>query len=178
MHECDSARQLVHFATRHGVLPKQLGAGLLMLRDGRLYERSVEEMLDLAGELKDLSYRIFAADGRLHVVAAGLYLDSTDPYDLLDQLVGSGPAPDQSALCFLPGLRDGQGGHRADAGKELPAGRSAGLGPAHRARAHPATTPHASARASGSAAATGPQPPDSEPEPPGDQAAGPEPQGY
>jgi dihydropteroate synthase len=88
--ECDLARQLAHHALTHRLLPKHLEPGLSILRDPRVYERSVEEILELATGLRDRSYRIMAEAGRLHVIAANLYLDGTDPYELFEQMMERG----------------------------------------------------------------------------------------
>ena len=101
--ECDLARQMMHYAQAHGVLPKRVTDDLAVLRDRRLYERSVEEMLDLVTALKDPSYRLLAGSGRLHVLAAGLYLDGTDPYELFEQMVARGERSIDAPYAFYLG---------------------------------------------------------------------------
>jgi dihydropteroate synthase-like protein len=85
--ECDVARQLVYHAVRHRTLPKHVDPRLIMLR-GPEPARFGDEQLDrLAAEIKDNNYRIFAEDGRIHVVSAGLHLADRDPFVLAEQLL-------------------------------------------------------------------------------------------
>jgi dihydropteroate synthase len=84
--ECDLARRLVYYAVRSRSLPKHAEPRLVMLRDERLLSYGAAGLAQLAREIKDQNYRIFAEDGALHVIAAGLHLEGTDPFDLFDQL--------------------------------------------------------------------------------------------
>ena len=45
----------------------------------------------LAAEIKDPNYRVFAADGEVHVVSHELHLHNSDPFALFDELQRSGP---------------------------------------------------------------------------------------
>ena len=101
--ECDLARQMLHYAAKHHVLARNLDSRLLLLRDRKVFQRGIEEMLDLADRLKDPSYRILAENGRLHVISAGLYLDGTDPYDVFDQLLARSTRPLGPAYAFYLG---------------------------------------------------------------------------
>lgn len=85
--ECDAARRMVHFAVRHGVPPKRINDDYLLLRDPRLYEFGADQLERLAAEIKDNNYRVFAEGDELHLIAAGLHLRGTDPFDLFDQLL-------------------------------------------------------------------------------------------
>lgn len=89
--ECDAARRLMHHAVRHRVLPKHLETRLLMLRDAEVANVPVESLVDLAQQLKDRNYRIFAAAGEIHLVSARLHLHDADPFVVMDQLGRSGP---------------------------------------------------------------------------------------
>jgi hypothetical protein len=100
--ECHLARQLVHYAMRHHVLPKHLEPGLVMLRDPKILEHGREGLKQLTAAIKDHSYRIFAEGGRLHVVSGGLHLEGEDPYDLFQQLLPRGrEAIDASHAFYL-----------------------------------------------------------------------------
>mgnify|MGYP000936424391 FL=1 len=101
--ECDLARQLTYHAVKHALLPKQLEPGLAILRDTKLVDRPLEEILELGSALKDSSYRFFAQQGRLHAVAAGFYADGTDPYDLLEQILQRGQRPLDPRYAFYMG---------------------------------------------------------------------------
>ena len=69
--------------------PGDVETGLLMLRDAAVLEFGQEELDRLAEVLKDPSPRLYAEGDRLHAVSNGKHLESTDPYDLFDQIVGS-----------------------------------------------------------------------------------------
>ncbi|HEX6963076.1 MAG TPA: DUF6513 domain-containing protein [Lacipirellula sp.] len=89
--ECDVARRLMHHAASHRVLPKHLDSRLIMLRDAEIDETLVEDLDKLAAQIRDNNYRIFAADGEVHVVSAGLHLHDADPFMLMERLRRSGP---------------------------------------------------------------------------------------
>ena len=101
--ECDLARRLVHYSVRHGVLPKHLEPRLVMLRDPKVLEHGREALSALAAAIKDRSFRIFAEGGRLHVVAAGLHLEGTDPFDLFEQMLAASASPIDNSHAFYLG---------------------------------------------------------------------------
>ena len=89
--ECDLSRRLMYHATANQVLPKHLEENLIMLRDELCPEVSPGEFTTLANELKDSNYRVFVADGEIHIVSSGVHLHSSDPFLLMDQLCRSAP---------------------------------------------------------------------------------------
>jgi dihydropteroate synthase len=89
--ECDIARRLMYHAVSHRVLPKHVELGLIVLRDGEIEEPPVAELQFLAQQIRDNNYRLFAADGEVHLVGAGLHLHDADPFTLMEQLRQSGP---------------------------------------------------------------------------------------
>lgn len=89
--ECDLARRLVYHAVQHRVPPKHLEPRLVMLRDPTVVEASPDELEQLAQSLRDPNYRLYVSQGKLHLVSAGLHLQSDDPYDLFRQLLASNP---------------------------------------------------------------------------------------
>lgn len=97
--ECNLARRLVYHAIRQRVPPKHLEPGLVMLRDPRLHEFGDEVLDRLATQIKDTSYRVFAENGQLHLLGAGLHLADRDPFLLFERLLhpGFGGAPDTHA---------------------------------------------------------------------------------
>jgi dihydropteroate synthase-like protein len=106
--ECDAARQLVYHAIQHRVLPKHLDARLIMLRDASVLETPVTEIAELATVLRDNSYRIYAAEGAIHLVGRGLHLHDPDPLSLMEQLRSlehrdALPAPLEPAHAFYLG---------------------------------------------------------------------------
>jgi len=89
--ECDLARRLVYHAVRHRTLPKHVDPRLVMLRGAEPARFGTDELNRLAAEIKDNNYRIFAEDGQVHVVSAGLHLADADPFILCEQLLAKQP---------------------------------------------------------------------------------------
>jgi dihydropteroate synthase-like protein len=101
--ECDLARRLVYFAHRHRTLPKRLEPRLVMLRDCEVPRHGREALARLACEIKDPNYRIFAEDGKLHVISAGLHLADGDPFALFEQLLSRAPRDIDASHAFYLG---------------------------------------------------------------------------
>jgi len=89
--ECDLARRLVYHSVRNRVLPKHLEPRLVLLRDPSVSEPSSDDLDRWACEIKDANYRIFVAEGEVHVVSHALHLHDADPFTLFDRLRQSGP---------------------------------------------------------------------------------------
>jgi dihydropteroate synthase-like protein len=89
--ECDVARRIMHHAITHRVLPKHLDTRLLMLRDAEVESTPVADIETLAPQIRDNNYRIFAADGEVHLIGANLHLHDSDPFVLMEQLRHSAP---------------------------------------------------------------------------------------
>jgi dihydropteroate synthase-like protein len=87
--ELDLARRLVYYAIRHKVLPKHLEPNLVLLRDPKLREPTEELLEDLQRRIKDPNFRIFSAQGRIHVFNNRGYWRSDDPFALFQQLCES-----------------------------------------------------------------------------------------
>jgi dihydropteroate synthase len=85
--ECDLARRLVHYSVTHRVPPKHLEPRLVTLRDPKVMEFGEEHFRQLAAQVKDNNYRIFAERGEVHLVAAGLHLADADPFRLFERLL-------------------------------------------------------------------------------------------
>ena len=62
----------------------------MLLRDDSFSEPTPDDLDRLAREIKDPNYRVFATDGEVHVVSHGLHLQSSDPFELFEQLRHSG----------------------------------------------------------------------------------------
>ncbi len=89
--ECDLARRLVYHSVRNRVLPKHLEPRLVLLRDAALTEPMSGDLERLAHDIKDANYRVFVAEGEVHVVSRCLHLHNDDPFALFEQLRHSGP---------------------------------------------------------------------------------------
>jgi dihydropteroate synthase len=85
--ECDLARRLVYYAQRHKTLPKRLEPRLVMLRDPEVTPQGSETLEQLANDIKDPNYRLFAEDGQVHAISAGLHLADADPFVLFEKLL-------------------------------------------------------------------------------------------
>jgi len=72
------------------MLPKHVEANLLMLRDAELTKQDPAQLQQLASEIRDSNYRIFAADGEVHLVSRELHLHDADPFVVMEQLRSSG----------------------------------------------------------------------------------------
>jgi dihydropteroate synthase-like protein len=101
--ECDLARRLVHYAIRHRQPPKHLDSSLVLLRDARLYPQGAQQLDDLARTVRDHNYRIFAEDGQLHLIAANLHLQDSDPFVLFQRLQATRPKNIDASHAFYLG---------------------------------------------------------------------------
>ena len=101
--ECDLARRLVWYAVQHRVPPKHLERDLVLLRDVRVREHAAGELEQLARQLQDNNYRIFADQGQLHLISAGLHLTGTDPFLIFQQLLDREPQNVDAAHAFYLG---------------------------------------------------------------------------
>jgi hypothetical protein len=82
---------VMHHAINHRVLPKHLDSRLVMLRDAEMLETPAAAIAELAAHVRDNNYRIYAADGEVHLVGAGLHLHDADPFVVMEQLRHAGP---------------------------------------------------------------------------------------
>ena len=99
--ECDLARRLMFHAVNNQVLPKHLEPKLLMLRDKQVDETPVKQIAQLAENVRDNNYRIFATEGEIHLVSSQLHLRDIDPFALMEQLRQTATALDASHAFYL-----------------------------------------------------------------------------
>lgn len=88
--ECDLARRLMYHAVNRRVLPKHVEPRLVMLRDEQIVDSTSAEIAELAGEIRDHNYRVFASEGEVHLVSSGLHLHSADPFVVMRELCQAG----------------------------------------------------------------------------------------
>jgi dihydropteroate synthase len=95
--ECDLARRLVAHAIRHRIPPKHLEPRLVLLRDPKISAFGDAALTDLAAQIKDTSFRIFAENGLIHLIGANLHIADRDPFLVFERLLnpGFGGADDQ-----------------------------------------------------------------------------------
>lgn len=99
--EFDLARRLVRHAVEHRVLPKHVDSRLVMLRDAKLHELGPEAMADLAAQISDANFRIFAERGEIHVLSRDGYWHGDDPYAVFDELLAAVGNLDASHAFYL-----------------------------------------------------------------------------
>jgi dihydropteroate synthase len=88
--ECSLARDLAWHAVTHRTLPKHVEPRLITLRAGKPQIHGQEVLDQLAAAIRDPNFRIFAERGMIHLVGAGLHLESRDPFALFDELHAAG----------------------------------------------------------------------------------------
>ncbi len=99
--ECDLARRLMFHAVSNQVFPKHLEPKLVMLRDHQISETPLEQIKQLANDIRDHNYRIFASGGSIHLISSKIHLQDTDPFSLMEQLRSSNPSLDPSHAFYL-----------------------------------------------------------------------------
>jgi dihydropteroate synthase-like protein len=85
--ELDLARRLVYHACHEHVLPKHREPNLILLRDPKLRAHGDETLKELAEQVKDRNFRLFAERGKLHVINADMWLQGTDPFQLFAEMM-------------------------------------------------------------------------------------------
>jgi len=88
--ECDLARRLAWHAVTHRTLPKHVEPRLVTLRGGKPQAHGQDTLDRLAEAIRDPNFRVFAERGEIHLVGAGLHLQSRDPFALFKQLDAAG----------------------------------------------------------------------------------------
>jgi dihydropteroate synthase-like protein len=89
--ELDLARRLVHYACTRHVLPKRLEPDLVLLRDPKLRVHGDETLEELARQIADRNFRLFAENGLLHVINRDMHLRGNDPFALFDAMQRHAP---------------------------------------------------------------------------------------
>jgi dihydropteroate synthase-like protein len=99
--EFDLARRLVYHAVQERVLPKHLEPDLVMFRDPKLYEVGEAGLQQLAHDVTDRNYRLFAERGEIHVINGSMHLRGTDPFALFEEMQRRDPKLDSSHAFYL-----------------------------------------------------------------------------
>jgi hypothetical protein len=74
-----------------------------MLRGSEPARFGRDELDRLAAEIKDNNYRVFAEDGNVHLVSAGMHLADADPFLLFERLLANQPRNLDAAHAFYLG---------------------------------------------------------------------------
>ncbi|HEX3150679.1 MAG TPA: DUF6513 domain-containing protein [Gemmataceae bacterium] len=99
--EFDLARRLVYHAVTERVLPKHLEPELVMFRDPRIYEAGVEGLRQLAHDVTDRNYRLFAEQGEIHVINGSMYVHGADPFALFAEIMKQDTRMDAAHAFYL-----------------------------------------------------------------------------
>ena len=84
--EHDAARRMLFAAREDSSLPRDYSAALLQLHDRRPFPNSTDEIAEIAGEVKDLNFRIETAEDGIHVYnSAGRHV-ARDAFSLFPKL--------------------------------------------------------------------------------------------
>lgn len=84
--EADSARRMYYAAKQQNSLPKGIDSSLLTTHARKPFPYSVDEIAELAGEIRDPSYRIQLSEAGIHVYNRDGMTTAEDPYTLFAQL--------------------------------------------------------------------------------------------
>ncbi len=87
--ECDLARRLMHFAVKHQIPPKHLEPALVLLRDTEVKTYSDEVLANLAANIRDNNVRLFAGQGKIQALSAGVHIADQDAFKVMEQLLAS-----------------------------------------------------------------------------------------
>jgi dihydropteroate synthase-like protein len=91
--EHDAARRILFAAREDSSLPKDYGAALLQLHDRRPFPNTIEEIAELAAEVKDLNFRIETAEDGIHVYNRAGHHVARDAFSLFPKLQIDADAP-------------------------------------------------------------------------------------
>ncbi len=89
--ELDLARRLVGHACRERVPPKRLEPDLVLLRDPKLRPFGEAALRELADQIADRNYRLFAEGGQLHAINSLGHLRAEGPFELFARMHGQRP---------------------------------------------------------------------------------------
>ena len=84
--EADLARRIMLAAKEHETLPKHINPGLMALHETAPFPYSLEEIQELAGQIRDPSYRIQISTEGLHIFNRDGFHSAADPFELFPHL--------------------------------------------------------------------------------------------
>jgi dihydropteroate synthase-like protein len=91
--EHDAARRIMFAAREDDSLPKDYGAALLQLHDRAPFANTVQEIVELASQVKDANFRIETAEDGIHVYNRDGHYVAQDAFSLFPKLGISRDAP-------------------------------------------------------------------------------------
>jgi dihydropteroate synthase-like protein len=84
--EADLARRIMFAAKEHHMLPKHIDPGLMALHEISPFPYGLEEIRELAAQIRDPSFRIQTSSEGLHIFNRDGFHSATDPFDLFPKL--------------------------------------------------------------------------------------------
>ncbi|MEY3289025.1 MAG: hypothetical protein RLZZ419_1267 [Pseudomonadota bacterium] len=84
--EADLARRILFAAKENDALPKHIDPGLMALHEISPFPYSMEEIRELAGQIRDPSFRIQTSAEGLHIFNRDGLHSATDPFELFPKL--------------------------------------------------------------------------------------------
>lgn len=84
--EADRARRIMHAAKQHNTLPKHIDPGLMAIHEASPFIYSLDEIQELAAEIRDPSYRIQISPEGIHIFNRDGLNSATDPFELYPKL--------------------------------------------------------------------------------------------
>lgn len=84
--EADLARRIMFAAKEHNMLPKHIDPGLMALHEISPFPYQLEEIKELAAQIRDPSFRIQISAEGLHIFNRDGFHSATDPFDLYPSL--------------------------------------------------------------------------------------------
>ena len=102
--ECDLARQLIFHANEKRIPAKHVDERLILLRDSETLQYSETFFDQLAQEIKDNDFRIFADGQQIHLLGKSCHYSSRDPFEIFDLLNEEPPANLDPSHAFYLGF--------------------------------------------------------------------------
>ena len=84
--EADLARRIMYAAEANNTLPKHIDSGLMALHETSPFPYQLQEIKELAGQIKDPSFRIQTSAEGIHIFNRDGFHSATDPFDLFPEL--------------------------------------------------------------------------------------------
>ena len=84
--ELDLARKLMYYAHKNSILPKGIDDGLITVKDTPFQVYGEKELRQMQELVQDKNYRIFTDDRWIYVFNRDLFIQSSDPKEIFDQL--------------------------------------------------------------------------------------------
>ena len=84
--EADLARRILYYSREHNTLPKHIHPGLMCLHEPKPFPYNFAEVQELAGMIRDPSYRIQITEEGIHIFNRDGLHTASDPFELFPKL--------------------------------------------------------------------------------------------